>query len=102
MSGSAGCAYVPAKPFRCCRRTSVPKPRSVDMSLLDHLSALWAPKANRLPTLSGPAFVLGSAPGAQPPPDGLDWTFATVNGSQAILQGWGHSPDLTLFGRTFI
>jgi len=72
------------------------------MSLLDHLSALWAPKANRLPKLSGPAFVLGSAPGAQPPPAGLDWTFATVNGSQAILEGWGHSPDLTLFGRTFI
>jgi serine acetyltransferase len=72
------------------------------MSLLDHLSVLWAPKANDLPRIHGRVFVLGSAPGAQPPPAGRQWTFATVNGSQAILQGWGHLPDMTLFGRTFI
>jgi hypothetical protein len=65
------------------------------------IADFFAPRADALPRMSGRVFVLGSAPRSQPPAEGVDWTFFTVNGSQAILSGWGHTPDVTLFGRTW-
>ena len=50
-------------------------------------------------------FALGSAPGSQPPPDGLgEWKTITVNGSQAILKGFDSStpPTATLFNTSLI
>lgn len=70
------------------------------MSLVKRVADLLSPKPNQLPSLSGRTFVLGSAPRLCPPAPG-DWTFATVNASQAILAGWGHTPTITLLGRTW-
>jgi hypothetical protein len=65
------------------------------------LANALAPKANRLPTIAGRVFVVGSAPRNAPPPPGVAWTYATVNASQTVLAGWGGEPTLTLFGRTW-
>ena len=62
---------------------------------------LVSPKTDVLPKVGGRVFVLGSAPKSVRPAAGVDWTYATVNGSQAVLKTWGLEPDITLFGRTW-
>lgn len=69
------------------------------LTLKSASSFLRKPSLN-LPALSGPAFVLGSGPGATRP-EGFDrsWTLATVNASQVSAETLGcGSPDVTLFG----
>lgn len=59
--------------------------------------------AARLPRLSAPALVVGSAPGARCPTDVAGWHLLSVNASQVVAEGWGFdSPTLTLFGTTVL
>lgn len=71
------------------------------IELAKRLADRLAPPPNALPGLSGRAFVLGSAPRSSPPAETRGWTYATVNGSQAVLGRWGLRPDVALFGRTW-
>jgi len=67
------------------------------------LSLLRRPEPS-LPSLTGPALVVGSGPGARLP-DGFSdlWTVATVNASQATASSLGcGNPDLTLFGKAVL
>ena len=61
------------------------------------------PLPDGLPRFDGPVLVLGSAPGAIPPPDLENRRLLTVNASQVIAEGWGRQrPDMTLFGTTVL
>lgn len=57
----------------------------------------------RLPRLTAPALVVGSAPGARCPNDVAGWHLLSVNASQVVAEGWGLDvPALTLFGTTVL
>lgn len=71
------------------------------LAIAKRIADTLSPPPNGLPRLSGRYFVLGSAPGSRPPLEPSRWSFATVNGSAAVLAGWGLTPDVTLFGRTW-
>lgn len=69
-------------------------------TLGDVVSSFFRPPLKSLPTLSGPALILGSGPGASVPIEyDARWSLATVNASQAIAHRLGIGPPrFTLLG----